>query len=725
MRGKHRIIGHSDLYTEKVIFNHSFEEKKAIEYYHNCIHSILLYNQPYDLFNYGCCLLGSRKMISVLKRNYPPIKERIKDDLKLDMAILNAPKTVIEETLRKDITPILLRKLEALTKYSKTLMEKRLHTIKEAYRLSDLEVEVLTLCFFVGVDGIVNRFFNEIILVLSNADTFRNYLHIFLGVKRSVISEVLFQDTLFKSKIILIDGNRRYIRMSDWCLNYLSGFGRNDLSHEFFTKETDTVMSLSDFGISDDEKEVIKTLLMSNKGQNILFYGEPGTGKTSLAHCLAKTFRKELLTVKIPKDDDHEQRLGAIYATISLADGNNSVILVDEADDILNTFNSPLFKSRNDKSWINSNLEIHRKKVIWITNDISLINPSTMRRFSFSLEFKKFNMERRFNVMSKELERKGLGRYFSTAEIRELCNSYSTNASGIVNALQILNVERNTDKKQTLRMIKAVLKSHEKVITGRNAKIGQKKDFSSYSLTGLNCSEELRNIISSAKFFAERQNHSDMQFNQPFSLLLYGISGTGKSEFVYYLGHTLEKEVYLHRCSEIQSMWVGETEKNIARAFRDAQDERSILFFDEADSFLFPRKDAQRPWEKSFTNEILTQLETYTGIVAFATNNIEGLDHASLRRFRFKIEFRPLTPEGNLHFYNTLHMPLIGGECLSPEDEQILRSITDLTPGDFSVVRDRILFSGNTGITHRKMIEMLAEETRYRKGNARIIGFCS
>ena len=91
-------------------------------------------------------------------------------------------------------------------------------------------------------------------------------------------------------------------------------------------------------------------------------------------------------------------------------------------------------------------------------------------------------------------------------------------------------------------------------------------------------------------------------------------------------------------------MWVGETEQNIASAFRDAQENNKILFFDEADSFLYPRRDAFHSWEKSFTNEILTQLESYRGIVIFATNDINGLDNASMRRFRFKVEFKPLTP---------------------------------------------------------------------------------
>jgi SpoVK/Ycf46/Vps4 family AAA+-type ATPase len=202
------------------------------------------------------------------------------------------------------------------------------------------------------------------------------------------------------------------------------------------------------------------------------------------------------------------------------------------------------------------------------------------------------------------------------------------------------------------------------------------------------------------------------------------LPGTGKSEFVYYLGHVLDKDVVLRRCSDIHSMWVGETEKNIANAFREAQENNSVLFFDEADSFLFPRKDALRSWEKNFTNEILTQLESYMGVVVFATNEIEGLDHASLRRFRFKVEFRPLTPEGILHLYGTMLQPLLSEERnLTMTEQEELKSIKNLTPGDFAVVRDKYTFIDVKTITHRQMIKALMDEVRYKNDKNIIIGF--
>lgn len=267
--------------------------------------------------------------------------------------------------------------------------------------------------------------------------------------------------------------------------------------------------------------------------------------------------------------------------------------------------------------------------------------------------------------------------------------------------------------------IRAVLSSHEKATGGRRGGNCKRRELDSYTLHGLNTSHNLLDIVSSLKSPEYRTDKRNISV----ALLLYGLPGTGKSEFVYYLGNVLGKEVILKRSSDIKSMWVGETEKNIAEAFEEAGETGSILFFDEADTFLFPRSESHRSWEISFTNEILTQLESLNGIVVFATNNMDGLDHAALRRFRFKINFRPLTPEGNLHFYNKLLNGLVHEINLSDTEYRTIMGIKNLTPGDFAVVKDQFSFLLSTAISHRMLIEALSNEVRYKKDVGMGIGF--
>jgi transitional endoplasmic reticulum ATPase len=107
-------------------------------------------------------------------------------------------------------------------------------------------------------------------------------------------------------------------------------------------------------------------------------------------------------------------------------------------------------------------------------------------------------------------------------------------------------------------------------------------------------------------------------------------------------------ELIQKRASDLLSMWVGGTEKAIAAAFTQAEDSDAILLLDEADSIFLNREHSQYSWERSQTNELLTRMEAYSGVLVCCTNLLKNLDSAVLRRFAFKVAFQPLTEEGRL-----------------------------------------------------------------------------
>ena len=91
------------------------------------------------------------------------------------------------------------------------------------------------------------------------------------------------------------------------------------------------------------------------------------------------------------------------------------------------------------------------------------------------------------------------------------------------------------------------------------------------------------------------------------------------------------------------SKFVGETEQNMAGMFREAENEKAVLLLDEADSFLQDRRGAQRTYEVTEVNEMLQGMERFNGIFVCTTNLMDRIDQAALRRFTFKIRFKPLT----------------------------------------------------------------------------------
>lgn len=699
----------------------SVEERQAILFYLlNMIRAGFGVKFTEQVFNFCVDVIGVKNAYSLLKPLYRT--ELDYDDT--DDLFFWASRKISDRGVMKIIHEVFIPRIEMIAGKRSGARNRelvfRLSAVRDSFMLTDAETSILELFYMIQTHSTVSNYFGEDPLDLTSYHLFKLYGHTILGLDRRKFRNVLNNSALFDAKLI---NEENGLSIDDRICDYLLGIGERELNNVFFAKNADTDLSIRDFFLSREELRVLGALLKSRNGCNVLFYGAPGTGKTSLAKCLARHFNMDLYTVRIDEgENDYGFRLKAIYATLNVAQGKRSLIVVDEADEILNTAHlSAQTRSKNtvDKSWINNLLDTHNRKMIWITNQHWAIESSTIRRFAFSLEFENLTAKNRMTILQHELKKHRIENYFTESEKRDLCKTYTVDGSGIVHAINLLNINKNMKKEVVLKMVETVLNNHEKATRGENAK-KKKRDFKSYSLQGLNTSHELSHIISVLKEFGERKERVK---TASVSLLLYGPPGAGKSEFVHCLGDRLGKDIVMKRVSDIQDMYVGQTEKNIARAFREARDDDSILFFDEADSFFYPRKDAVRSWEKSFTNEILAQLDEHSGIVVFATNDIDGLDHAAFRRFKFKVKFSFLEPDGILHFYNTLLAPLAGAESLTTQETKLLKTLRNLTPGDFAVVRDQYDFGkGSNPLMHKDLIERLIHEVQHKKVE-RTIGF--
>lgn len=210
--------------------------------------------------------------------------------------------------------------------------------------------------------------------------------------------------------------------------------------------------------------------------------------------------------------------------------------------------------------------------------------------------------------------------------------------------------------------------------------------------------------------------------DQPrMNLLLTGAPGTGKTEFVKYLGRELGTRVSVKMGSDLLGMFVGQTEHNIRKAFQQAEADKSVLFFDEIDGLVQSREQAQRSWEVTQVNELLHCMENFNGIMVGATNFIGNLDAAVLRRFTFKLEFDFLDAGGKQYFFERMFKTTLSGE-----EAAWLRDIPNLAPGDFRTVRQKLYYLQST-CDNAMRLEALAVESRYKEGHSGVakprIGF--
>ena len=109
--------------------------------------------------------------------------------------------------------------------------------------------------------------------------------------------------------------------------------------------------------------------------------------------------------------------------------------------------------------------------------------------------------------------------------------------------------------------------------------------------------------------------------------LFAGPPGTGKTTAAEAVAHALRQDLYRVDLSAVVSKYIGETEKNLAAAFDEAERASAVLFFDEADSLFGKRtevKDAHDRYANLEVNYLLQRIETFTGLVLLATNRQLG-----------------------------------------------------------------------------------------------------
>ncbi len=167
-----------------------------------------------------------------------------------------------------------------------------------------------------------------------------------------------------------------------------------------------------------------------------------------------------------------------------------------------------------------------------------------------------------------------------------------------------------------------------------------------------------------------------------YRILFYGPPGTGKTLTATLLGSELGVDVYRIDLSMVVSKYIGETEKNLANVFDQAQHQNWILFFDEADALFGKRTQTVNSHDRYANQEIsylLQRVEDYSGIVILATNLKDNIDDAFARRFQSMVYF----PMPNIKLRQKLWQNTLNGraDLAGDVDLQQLASDYELSGG--------------------------------------------
>lgn len=165
--------------------------------------------------------------------------------------------------------------------------------------------------------------------------------------------------------------------------------------------------------------------------------------------------------------------------------------------------------------------------------------------------------------------------------------------------------------------------------------------------------QQLREICNQVKYRAQVYDawgfDHKLALGKGLNVLFAGPSGTGKTMAAEIMAGELGLDLYKIDLSSVVSKYIGETEKNLARIFEEAETSNAILFFDEADALFGKRSEVRDSHDRYANIEIsylLQRMEEYDGMAILATNLHKNMDEAFVRRMHFTVDF-PFPDTGN------------------------------------------------------------------------------
>jgi SpoVK/Ycf46/Vps4 family AAA+-type ATPase len=476
-----------------------------------------------------------------------------------------------------------------------------------------------------------------------------------------------------------------------------------ELMAVFTRLSSKSTLVMEDFAFVAEDARVLCSLLANavarkEAGVNILLYGPPGTGKTELAKVVAQSVGLELFEVEYADRDGNSLSGRDRYRSLQIAQvflkgSAQAALLFDEVEDVFPPISSETAHllaradavaapngSVSGKAWVNQILESNIVPTIWVTNRIEQIDPAFRRRFAYHLELKSPPPGAREGVVRKTLA----GVEVSDAFVARLTSRKGLTPAQIRTAVRFAELASSgaaqAGQQDMESLIERQLRNADLALGNRAMEGAREQAATRYDPALLNVSTryEIPRMVQALKARAHG------------TLCFYGPPGTGKTALAEHIATSLGRPLLLRQASDLMSKYIGETEQNMAAMFREAETEGAVLLMDEADSFLQDRRGAQRTYEVTEVNEMLQGMERFHGIFICTTNLMDRIDQAALRRFTFKIQFKPLTTAQRETLFVT-EACQGDAQWLQGPVRARLGALDQLCPGDFAAVRRQAL----------------------------------
>ena len=575
-----------------------------------------------------------------------------------------------ETKIRQEIN----RRLQAHRESQKTTL--RLDELCEKCGLSDLHRTILILALAPCFSKQFNDCFEHVgdRYATLSVDTIFSYFEFSFYERIEHRAEFSSSSPLVSNELLDLDFRRRYegardlldatIEIDNRTFSYL--IGRDELTDEFleFSSVQEPLAQMEQVVLPDEEKRRILSIVDDHdrylayrsewgfderisygRGSMMLFYGKPGTGKTMTAHAVAQHLGKRVLNVDIPTFIAHRDAQRFLPGLFREAKIQNAVLFFDECE--------MLFSDRRGGNMLVTllltELEQFEGLAIFASNIPRILDEAFQRRVLVRVNFSEPDLQSRAAIWRSLIPREApisddvdfalLGARF------EITGGYIKNAvlSAIADAVH--SVKDDEKPQITMEMLEKAARHQlnyveDLEVEGITIPKVRLKDV----ILDEGANIQVRRIIDSVHHLPSVLHRWKIGGSSGdrggIVSLFHGPPGTGKTLCAEAIAGELNRPLKIARSSTILSKWMGESERNLEKIFKEAKAHGAVLFIDEADSLIESREGATNSHTRSMVNLLLSLIERHSGLVLLATNHRELLDKALERRVTHQVHLQ-------------------------------------------------------------------------------------
>ncbi|CAG1003734.1 ATP-dependent zinc metalloprotease FtsH [Myxococcaceae bacterium] len=445
----------------------------------------------------------------------------------------------------------------------------------------------------------------------------------------------------------------QFLKIDERIVHHLLGFGQTDARLLPFVRWREPGPAWQDMVFPEDEKTRLEQLMewhretggpaSRSEGLVLYFQGSPGRGKWTAADALCRKFGFRLLRIDVARllhgDLSFETAARLVFREALLQqaalyfDGFDLLLAEDE-------------KLRQSRQTLIEELE-QLRGLVFLAGQAAYEPVAALHRKVFTRqEFPLPSYPLRKRLWETALD----GQACAPLDPAPLAGKFRLSAGQIRDAVATarnLALRRGpANARIEMEDLHSACRVHSHHRLGTSArKIQPRRGWSDLVLPEEHLTQ-LREIANAVKYrhlvYGEWGFDRKLTLGKGLNILFSGPSGTGKTLSAEVLAGELGFDLYQIDLATVVSKYIGETEKNLDRIFREARDSNAILFFDEADALFGKRsevKDAHDRYANIETAYLLQKMEEYEGIVILATNLRKNMDEAFVRRIHAALDF--------------------------------------------------------------------------------------